>query len=265
MASNRSFNHRTANTFLTYSRCDLTPEHIGEHIWEILRPWTPEYVLVASELHQDGGLHLHALAQTERNVRTTNSRFFDIGEFHPNVQSAKSCNKVREYILKDPVIKFEKGSFQPRKSIFYGTAEKQSKTSRDDIMKDIIEHATSKHEYLSMVRKAFPYDWATKLQYFEYSANSLFPVEAETYTNPHPPSEPSLLCEESIKDWMQNDLFQVSPSAYMLYTPTCYSLDEAISDLQWMDNTSRQLMAQESAASTSSGQQGQGKQPGLEA
>nr|AIY33405.1 RepA [Maize streak virus] len=268
-SSNRQFLHRNANTFLTYPQCPENPEIISQKIWELVGRWNPLYIICAQEAHRDGNMHLHALIQTDKPVRTTDPRFFDIDGFHPNIQSAQSVNKVREYILKEPLAFFERGTFIPRKKTFLGNSSKgnsEKKPSKDEIMRDIISHATSKHEYLSMVQKSLPYDWSTKLQYFEYSANKLFPDIQEEFISPHPPSSPDLLCNETIKDWLQPNIYQVSPEAYILLQPNCYSLDDAISDLQWLDDlSSKQIMNQESRASTSSVQQGQGNQLGPEA
>nr|WKU84299.1 repA protein [Maize streak virus]WKU84371.1 repA protein [Maize streak virus] len=268
-SSNRQFSHRNVNTFLTYPHCPENPEILCQMLWELVGRWTPKYIICAREAHRDESFHLHALVQTDKPVRITDSRFFDINGFHPNIQSAKSVNKVRDYILKEPLALFERGTFIPRKSSFLGNPSKgnsEKKPSKDEIMREIISHSTSKQEYLSLVRKEFPYDWATKLQYFEYSANKLFPEIQEEFISPHPPSSPDLLCNESIKDWLQPNIYQVSPEAYMLLQPTCYTLEDAISDLQWMDSVSRQQMKdQESRASTSSVQQGQENLLGPEA
>nr|AIY33401.1 RepA [Maize streak virus] len=268
-SSNRQFLHRNVNTFLTYPHCPENPEIVSQKLWDLVGRWKPLYIICAREAHEDGNLHLHVLIQTDKPVRTTDSRFFDIDGFHPNIQSAMSVNKVRDYILKEPLALFERGTFIPRKKSFLGNSSKgisEKKPSKDEIMQDIISHATSKPEYLSMVRKSFPYDWATKLQYFEYSASKLFPDIQEEFINPHPNSEPDLLCNESIKDWLQPNIYQVSPQAYMLLQPTCYSIDEAISDLIWLDDlSSKQIMDQGSRASTSSVQQGRENLLGPEA
>nr|AIY33701.1 RepA [Maize streak virus] len=260
-SSNRQFSHRNVNTFLTYPHCPENPEIVCQMIWELVGRWTPKYIICAQEAHKDGDMHLHALLQTEKPVRITDSRFFDIEGFHPNIQSAKSVNKVRDYILKEPLALFERGTFIPRKSSFQGNPSKgnsEKKPSKDEIMREIISHSTSKPEYLSMIRKEFPYDWATKLQYFEYSANKLFPEIQEEFISPHPPSSPDLLCNESIKDWLKPNIFQVSPESYMLLQPTVYTLEDAISDLEWMDKlSSQQMKDRESRASTSSVQQEQ--------
>nr|ABZ03976.1 RepA [Sugarcane streak Reunion virus] len=255
--ASRPFKHRNANTFLTYSRCRLDPEAVGLILWQLISHWSPAYILVSREAHADGEWHLHALVQSVRPVQTTNQGFFDIESFHPNIQSAKSANKVREYILKNPIAKWEKGTFIPRKQSFVSSSSesKNSKPSKDDIVRDIIEHSTSKEEYLSMLQKALPYDWATKLQYFEYSASKLFPDTVEEYTSPHPTTTPLLRDPATIDNWVQPNLFQVSPEAYMLCNPHCLSLEEASSDLEWMSSTSRTIQVQESLASTSSAQQ----------
>ncbi|ACY08853.1 RepA [Saccharum streak virus] len=211
--SSRSFRHRNANTFLTYSKCSLDPEILGLSLWSKLAPWTPAYILVAREAHQDGTWHCHALAQSVRPVTTSDPRFFDVNEYHPNIQSAKSVDRVREYILKDPLCQWEKGTFVPRKKPFVPQIGESSNTraSKDDIVRDIIQHSTNKHEYLSMLQKELPYEWATKLQYFEYSANKLFPEIAEPYTNPHPPTQPDLHCYERIEEWLNFNVYQVQP------------------------------------------------------
>nr|AIY33293.1 RepA [Sugarcane streak virus] len=260
----RSFKHRNVNTFLTYSRCPLEPEAIGRTIWSLIAHWTPVYILAVRETHEDGGFHVHVLAQSAKPVYTLNPGFFDIEGYHPNIQSAKSSNKVKAYILKNPVIQWEKGTFIPRKTSFLGdsTEPNSKKQSKDDIMRDIIEHSTNKQEYLSMIQKALPYEWATKLQYFEYSANKLFPDIQEIYTSPFPQSTPTLHDPTAINTWLQNNLYQVSPQAYMLANPSCLTIEEATSDLKWMSQTSSLLIPTGNSASTSSDQQEQASPPG---
>ncbi|ABZ03982.1 RepA [Eragrostis streak virus] len=266
-APTRRFKHRNVNTFLTYPHCTLEPEVVGLVLWSLLESWTPAYIVVSREAHQDGSWHLHALAQSVKPVYTHDERFFDIEDYHPNIQAAKSANKVRDYVLKNPLKVWERGTFIPRKKTFLGSTSEgnTTKQSKDDIVRDIIEHSTSKQEYLSMIQKALPYEWATKLQYFEYSANRLFPEIQETYTNPHPPTAPQLQDGETIQSWVYTNIYQVSPQAYMLLNPDCLSLEDAAFDLEWMSHTSRIFQEQGSRASTSSAQQEQESPLGPEA
>nr|ACC68186.1 replication associated protein [Urochloa streak virus] len=264
--ASRSFKHRNANTYLTYPKCPLEPEAIGLTLWSLIAPWEPAYIIVCREAHQDGTWHCHALAQSVKPVTTRNSRFFDIEDHHPNIQSAKSVDKVRAYILKDPIALWERGTFIPRKKSFvpHQGDEHTPKPTKDDIVRDIIEHSTSKQEYLSRLQNELPYEWATKLQYFEYSANKLFPDIPEPYIHPHPQTEPELHCKETIDDWLKPNIFQVHPDAYMLIN-NC-TREQAESDLVWLDDvTHSNYLQTESRASTSSGLQGQGNQHGLEA
>ncbi|ABZ03979.1 RepA [Sugarcane streak virus] len=263
----RRFKHRNVNTFLTYPRCNLDPEAVGLIIWNLISHWNPAYILSVRETHEDGGYHIHVLAQSVKPVYTTDPAFFDIDNHHPNIQSGKSANKIKAYITKKPVSIWEKGTFIPRKTSFQGdsTEPNSKKQSKDDIVRDIIEHSTNKQEYLSMIQKALPYEWATKLQYFEYSANKLFPDTQEIYTSPFPRTTPNLLDTTTINTWLQNNLYQVSPQAYMLTNPSCLTLEEAASDLTWMAETSRILIPTGSSASTSSGQQERASQHGQEA
>ena len=85
--------------FLTYPKCSLTKEEALEALKGKRKGL--KQVLVAREVHQDGTPHLHAYLYYDRTFDCTNERFFDLGSFHPNVQSAKSLRAVQAYIKKD--------------------------------------------------------------------------------------------------------------------------------------------------------------------
>nr|AHM88370.1 replication associated protein [Maize streak Reunion virus]AHM88374.1 replication associated protein [Maize streak Reunion virus] len=204
----RNFQFKSANAFLTYPRCLLTPFEAGQHLWEVARPWTPSYILASSESHQDGTPHLHVLLQTIRPMSTRDPGFFDIQGYHPNIQASRSPNKTREYILKSPITVYSRGTFIPRAGTSGAGYGSTPVPKRNEIMRGIIETTTSKAEYLSEVQKAFPFEWATKLQQFEYSAERLFPTLPSPFVPPHPPSEPDLNCYETIRSWKDENIFQ---------------------------------------------------------
>jgi len=60
-----------------------------------------KYVLVCHELHKDGTDHLHALISFDKKRDIRNEKYFDIDNFHPNIQSVKSMPKSINYIKKD--------------------------------------------------------------------------------------------------------------------------------------------------------------------
>ncbi|QDO73335.1 RepA [Eleusine indica associated virus] len=118
---------------------------------------------------------------------------------------------------------------------------------------------------LSMVQKAFPFDWATKLQHFEYSAERLFPTTEAPFIPPHPVTTPDLHCYETIETWMTENIYQVHPYVYMVHSPHVVTIEQAVNDLYWMHNTSREMLQKgllDQGASTSSVQQGPVRQHG---
>nr|WKU84254.1 replication-associated protein [Eleusine indica associated virus] len=205
----RSFHLRSANIFLTYPHCSVSPQEAGEFLWGKARPYNPIYIIISSEFHQDNTPHLHCLLQTDKPVKTRDPSFFDIQGHHPNIQPSRSPNKTREYILKNPISKYERGVFIPRGGFIHGaSAGNSTKQTKNEIMADIISSSTSKQDYLSMVQKAFPFDWATKLQHFEYSAERLFPTTEAPFIPPHPVTTPDLHCYETIETWMTENIYQ---------------------------------------------------------
>ena len=264
----RNFQFKSANAFLTYPRCLLTPFEAGQHLWEVARHWTPSYVLASSESHQDGTPHLHVLLQTMRPMSTRDPGFFDIQGYHPNIQASRSPNKTREYILKSPITVYSRGTFIPRAGTSGAGYGSTPVPKRNEIMRGIIETTTNKAEYLSEVQKAFPFEWATKLQQFEYSAERLFPTLPSPFVPPHPPSEPDLHCYETIRSWKDENIFQVHPYIYMLEHPHCQSVEQAAESLKRIDVCPRGLLRhapQDQGASTSLGLHARARLPGPEA
>ena len=85
--------------FLTFAKCSLTKEEVMEAL-KAKRAGLQQAV-VSRERHEDGQFHLHCYLYYEKQFSCRNERFFDIGQYHPNVQSAKSLRAVQQYIKKD--------------------------------------------------------------------------------------------------------------------------------------------------------------------
>lgn len=86
---------------LTYPQCTLTKEEVLEAIRA--QNGIEEYT-IARELHQDGTPHLHACLILSDSPRTTNMRYFDIAQFHPNVKVLKTkadFERATRYCQKD--------------------------------------------------------------------------------------------------------------------------------------------------------------------
>nr|AIY33282.1 RepA [Chickpea chlorotic dwarf virus] len=237
-SANKNFRFQSKYVFLTYPKCSSQRDDLFEFLWEKLTPFLIFFLGVATELHQDGTTHYHALVQLDKKPCIRDSSFFDFEGNHPNIQPARNSKQVLEYISKDGDIK-TRGDFRDHKV---------SPRKSDARWRTIIQTATSKEEYLDMIKEEFPHEWATKLQWLEYSANKLFPPQPETYVSPF--TESDLRCHEDLAQWRDTHLYQVSIDAYTLVHPVSYQ--QAQSDLEWMADLTRtrEGLELESPAST---------------
>nr|CRL92595.1 replication-associated protein A [Chickpea chlorotic dwarf virus] len=252
-SANKNFRFQSKYVFLTYPKCSSQRDDLFEFLWEKLTPFLIFFLGVATELHQDGTTHYHALIQLDKKPWIRDPSFFDFEGNHPNIQPARNSKQVLEYISKDGDIK-TRGDFRDHKV---------SPRKSDARWRTIIQTATSKEEYLDMIKEEFPHEWATKLQWLEYSANKLFPPQPEAYVSPF--TESDLRCHEDLAQWRDTHLYQVSIDAYTLVHPVSYQ--QAQSDLERMADLTRNRegLELESPASTSADQLVPERPPGLEA
>nr|AFD63091.1 RepA protein [Tobacco yellow dwarf virus-A] len=222
---NKSFRLQTKYVFLTYPRCSSSAENLRDFLWDKLSRFAIFFIAIATELHQDGTPHLHCLIQLDKRSNIRDPSFFDLGGNHPNIQPAKNSEQVLEYISKDGNV-ITKGEFKKHRV---------SPSKSDERWRTIIQTATSKEEYLDMIKDEFPHEWATKLQWLEYSANKLFPPQPEIYHSPFRSED--LRCHEDLANWRDEHLYHVSIDAYTYIHPVPY--DQALSDLEWMADLTR--------------------------
>ena len=72
---------RNSTFFLTYSQTGYDKERVAAFL---RTKGTIKRMVVANELHQDGGRHVHALVEFDRS-KDIRPNFFDIGAEHPNI------------------------------------------------------------------------------------------------------------------------------------------------------------------------------------
>lgn len=92
------FQFKSKNVFLTYAQCPIQKEEALRRIL-LLCPGTA--ILVGHETHEDGGHHLHVFIQSTEPIRTRNERFFDLDNYHPNIQSARQPKSTYAYCKKE--------------------------------------------------------------------------------------------------------------------------------------------------------------------
>nr|AHZ62976.1 replication-associated protein [Wheat dwarf virus] len=200
--------------FLTYPQCTLEPQYALDSLRKRPNACEPLYIAAVRELHEDGSPHLHVLVQNKLRASITNPNALNLrmdtspfSIFHPNIQAAKDCNQVRDYITKEvdsDVNTAEWGTFV--------AVSTPGRKDRDADMKQIIESSSSREEFLSMVCNRFPFEWSIRLKDFEYTARHLFPDPVATYT-PEFPTE-SLICHETIESWKNEHLYSESPGRH---------------------------------------------------
>nr|AIY32802.1 RepA [Chickpea chlorotic dwarf virus] len=251
-SANKNFRFQSKYVFLTYPKCSSQRDDLFQFLWEKLTPFLIFFLGVATELHQDGTTHYHALIQLDKKPHIRDPSFFDFEGNHPNIQPARNSKQVLDYISKDGDIK-TRGDFRDHKV---------SPSKSDARWRTIIQTATSKEEYLDMIKEEFPHEWATKLQWLEYSANKLFPPQPEIYVSPF--TESDLRCHEDLASWRDTHLYHVSIDAYTFIHPVSYQ--QAQSDLEWMADVtrSREGLGSDTPVSTSADQFVPVRQPGLE-
>ena len=88
------------NWFLTFPQCgDLSPTDVRDYIMTI--DTVKEYV-IATELHEDGGRHLHCYFKFVHGVSHRRAMTdFDVNGHHGNYQPTKSCGNVICYCIKE--------------------------------------------------------------------------------------------------------------------------------------------------------------------
>nr|AGT45288.1 RepA [Chickpea chlorotic dwarf virus] len=239
---NKKFRFQSKYVFLTYLKCSSQRDALLEFFWEKLTPFLIYFIGVATELHQDGTTHYHALIQLDKRPHIRYPSFFDFEGNHPNIQPARNSKQVLDYISKDGDIK-TRGDFRDHKI---------SPSKSDARWRTIIQTATTKEEYLDMIKEEFPHEWATKLQWLEYSANKLFPPQPEPYVSPF--TESDLRCHEDLAAWRDKHLYHVSIDAYTYIHTVSY--EQAESDLDWMADLTRTMegLGSDTPVSTSADQ-----------
>lgn len=88
------------NYFLTYAQCEVTKEDMLAALLE-LEGDRIKWAVVAHELHQDGGDHLHVQIEYERPRNIRKEDHFDFLGAHPNIQATRRIKDVAEYVKKD--------------------------------------------------------------------------------------------------------------------------------------------------------------------
>lgn len=186
---------------LTYPNCqELSFDELWTFITSTFQP-KPDYVVLSRELHESGVPHYHALVYFSAGIRTRNSRLFDFGGRHPNVQSCRNPKNWHDYVRKD-------GDHRT-----FGTVPpKLEGTGGGDWGKCLVE-ATSRDDFLGRVKETSPRDYILFYDRICTFADQHF-VKKEDYTGP----DVDFVEPESLREWRRENLEEVG-----VFNHLCYS------------------------------------------
>lgn len=173
----RGFRFSAERVLLTYSRTgELTREEV---LFTLQERFPVDEFCVASELHEDGGYHIHALIKFKGKLDRRGADLFDINDgttvHHPNISPVKrgmaNWQRAHDYVLKeDPC---------PLTNI-----------TRKLGWGEILDSAATAEEYLDLVRKHYPREYQANLQRYEYVAKKHFGTCLNTITEEWVPNYP---------------------------------------------------------------------------
>lgn len=155
------------------------------------------FIRVCHELHQSGDSHRHALLVFDKRFSFTSERRFDFRDRHPNIRGRiDSPADALDYVSKD------------NNYLDYGICpdfESNKKESRNELWGRLLDEATSPSDFLSRVRAASPYDFATRYTALEAMARAVFRPDT-SYASEHDPEDFDL--PDTIQGWLEKEFDQ---------------------------------------------------------
>lgn len=96
---NHEFRLNAIKVFLTYAQCaNLQWKDVLERLEEF--GGGLEQYAISTEMHADGGRHIHVYAKWVKKVNLLNPRTLDVEGFHPNIRRVKDVLGCVEYVIK---------------------------------------------------------------------------------------------------------------------------------------------------------------------
>jgi len=129
-----AFRIQAKNFSLTYSQANNITK---EELFNCLKTFLPEHLIVAQEEHQDGGRHFHVSISFSTRKNITNSRFFDCNGAHANIQATRCLRDWLAYLKKEDAEPMEFGEPSLKKRGWSDALGAESKEDFFDILKEV--------------------------------------------------------------------------------------------------------------------------------
>lgn len=179
-AEESSFRYNARSVFLTYPNCNLPMQTMLEELTKIK---AIKHYIIATELHESGEPHLHCVLRYSTPISTRNNRYFDINNFHPNIQKPQDLENCVNYCKKD-------GNFI--------TNWPETKE-----WGDILKESNTAEEFFNLVKINQPKDYVINHERLEYFAAKHFERPISPFKPPFELKEWKL--PDDIKNWLSGE------------------------------------------------------------
>lgn len=182
--------------FLTYSRCETSKEELLNHLQSLLNEPGLLYI-ISREAHADGGAHLHAYLEFPRAKRVRDPRYFDVGDYHPSIETVRDRKACQTYVIKD-------GDYISNFSVGHGKRT----------YGEIVKGSANKTEFFAEIEEHYPRDLVLNLARIREFADYKFPT-SDGVTIPEVSYEfSSFVMPDELAAWYEDNVVQHSPGEF---------------------------------------------------
>ncbi|QDJ95259.1 replication-associated protein [Capybara virus 26_cap1_2125] len=162
-----TFRMNAKNYFLTYPQCEVAKEDMlaaflekeGDRI---------KWMVVAHELHKDGGDHLHVQVEYERPRNVRKEDYFDFHGCHPNIQATRRIKVFVDfyYVIYSNILTYDVAEYVRKDGdyVLHGVTEEEFKEllarggAKISAYAEVVS-STSYEEALAAVKRVDPRSW----------------------------------------------------------------------------------------------------------
>lgn len=164
------------------------------------------FCIVGHERHLESGYHYHAFIDVGRRFSFTNERRFDWSGIHPNIKKPDNPRGAYHYVLDPENKKLDSRCDLPCCAAGHTLQSGEEpdfaeteRVSRSDVWRRLLDDATSAESFLSAVRVADPYTFATRYQALDAMARSVF-RQRTPYVSPYEPQD--FVLPQTVEQWL---------------------------------------------------------------
>lgn len=192
--------------FLTYSQVEVnddnTKQNLANHLMGLASRKPFGFCIVGHERHVErGGYHFHAFISFERKLDTSNERKFDWNGYHPNIAACPVPKNFYNYTIKNDS-PCDLQCCADGHTYLLGTVPDTfaaERESRNQLWGRLLDESSSADDFMSKVRVADPYTFATRYQALDCMSRAVFRTR-EPYTSPYEPQDFKL--PEGVESWL---------------------------------------------------------------